>query len=412
MNVVIITDSAKLDGGIAQIAITVAVELARRGHQVHYIAPVGPIAEQLLNRDRLRVSCSNQFDILRDPNRRRAVIHGIKNYPFLKQLKRLIHDYPNDGNTIVHVYGWYKAVSPAVLGFLLASKLPVLVTAQEYFLACPNGAFFDFQRGEICERIPLSLGCVQCHCDSRSYSHKIWRVVRTSIQKSVYSVPKRIRHILFASRKTFSVLEPYLPKSSTFHFTRNPIEAENRGRALCEQNEGFVFVGRLSREKGLMDFLEAGRRNRVHCTVVGDGPLRREASQKYPEAHFVGWQDRSSIEDILRRSRGLVFPSTWYEGQPMVPIEASAQGVPAIISNCTTATESLPHEVRSLHFQHSNVESLSTAMQRFEDSNLVKQLGSACHTWYWDNPWTIESHTRNLEHIYREVIADSASIED
>lgn len=76
---------------------------------------------------------------------------------------------------------------------------------------------------------------------------------------------------------------------------------------------------RFQRPLTLVDSLPAGEQ----LTVVGDGPLRtavtRAASQ---DIHVIGSQQRSSVDQYLRSSEGLIFPSRHFESQPLVYLEA------------------------------------------------------------------------------------------
>ncbi|WP_283180096.1 hypothetical protein [Gemmobacter sp. 24YEA27] len=63
----------------------------------------------------------------------------------------------------------------------------VVLHAHDYFLACPNGAFFDYRAGVTCDLSPMSLGCVTCNCDKRSAAQKLWRVARQAVQNRAVS---------------------------------------------------------------------------------------------------------------------------------------------------------------------------------------------------------------------------------
>jgi len=105
----------------------------------------------------------------------------------------------------------------------------------------------------------------------------------------------------------------------------------------------FLFAGRLVREKGVLDLLEAyGRlqpvmRSEIGLVFAGDGPLRPEltlrAAKIQPGAvRFVGFLPRESLADHYALAEGLVFPTrsdTW----GLVVNEAMACGLPVIVSD-------------------------------------------------------------------------------
>jgi glycosyltransferase involved in cell wall biosynthesis len=94
---------------------------------------------------------------------------------------------------------------------------------------------------------------------------------------------------------------------------------------------GWLFVGRLSSEKGIDRLVKRWPADEP-LTIVGEGPLMAEvravASGKRIE--LVGVRTRPEILDLMRSSLGLVFPSRWYEGFPMVYAEALASGLPVL----------------------------------------------------------------------------------
>ncbi|MEV5606833.1 glycosyltransferase family 4 protein [Streptomyces sp. NPDC052225] len=92
----------------------------------------------------------------------------------------------------------------------------------------------------------------------------------------------------------------------------------------------WVYVGRLTPEKGILDLLRrwpAGRR----LDVIGAGPLERECRAAAPASvRFAGPVERGALRRSLPGYRGLLFPSRWSEGVPLVYLEALAAGLPVL----------------------------------------------------------------------------------
>lgn len=92
----------------------------------------------------------------------------------------------------------------------------------------------------------------------------------------------------------------------------------------------WLYVGRLSPEKGILELLAewpSGQRLRI----VGDGPLLDKARAMAPlGVSVLGRQPPQRVGQLLRDSIGLVFPSRWFEGFPMVYLEALASGTPVL----------------------------------------------------------------------------------
>src|SRR5438128_2253103 len=170
--------------------------------------------------------------------------------------------------------------------------------------------------------------------------------------QSVFVAPNAVDISLFGSQKS----------------VRSPRLREELG--LPERY--FLYVGRLVKEKGLLDLLVAYEslstemRKQVGLVFVGDGPLRADleslARSIFPGTiHFVGFVHRNELVNYYTLAECLVFPThsdTW----GMVVNEAMACGLPVI---CTRIAGCAADLVRSngLLVSPSNISELGAAMQ-------------------------------------------------
>src|SRR5512134_2245566 len=76
--IVVASDHASINGGLAKVAIESAIGLASRGYHVIYFAAVAPI-EPRLREAGVDVICLGQPDLLNDPSALRAAGRGIWN---------------------------------------------------------------------------------------------------------------------------------------------------------------------------------------------------------------------------------------------------------------------------------------------------------------------------------------------
>lgn len=104
------------------------------------------------------------------------------------------------------------------------------------------------------------------------------------------------------------------------HFTPGPKTLFNE-----LQSPIALYVGRIAIEKNIEDFLKMQWEGSK--VLVGDGPSRAMLSEKYPDAHFVGTQQGSSLIEHYRSADLFVFPSKT-DTFGMVLIEAMACGLP------------------------------------------------------------------------------------
>lgn len=95
-----------------------------------------------------------------------------------------------------------------------------------------------------------------------------------------------------------------------------------------------LFVGRLVEEKGVRLLARVWQRHpdMPALLVAGDGPLRG-ALEDTPGITCLGSVNSGEVGRLMRGARVLVFPSTWYEGFPLVLLEAFAAGLPVVASD-------------------------------------------------------------------------------
>ena len=100
---------------------------------------------------------------------------------------------------------------------------------------------------------------------------------------------------------------------------------------LGKREEGgslLLYVGRVSREKGVEDFCRLASLPGFRCTVVGDGPQRRELEERYGDrVNFVGYKQGVELAQYYASADVMVFPSRT-DTFGIVITESMASGTP------------------------------------------------------------------------------------
>lgn len=135
----------------------------------------------------------------------------------------------------------------------------------------------------------------------------------------------------------------------------------------------FLYVGRLSVEKGLNDLLDAflqvrAKRGDVKLDLVGAGPLRDELIARVAKldlgdtVSFLGSKDIGAIGELFLQSAALVLPSH-SEPWGLVVNESLSYGCPVVVSNvCGCVPDLVVDGVTGYSFEVGNVGALSEAM--------------------------------------------------
>ncbi len=328
--VVVIDDYSTARGGATALAVLSAKLLRGLGIAVTYICGDDGANEELAS---LGVSIVrlNSRDLL-SSSRAKAFATGVHNPAAGSMISAWVRANDTPG-TAYHIHGWHQILSPIVFDALAPVAERCVVHAHDFFTGCPNGAFFDYQAQEICERRPLGMSCIATSCDKRSYAHKLWRTVRgANLFRTLRSRPAFGRIVLLHEKMAeFLVRSGYKPERLTT--IRNPIAPLTAERIGAENNDEFVFIGRLDEEKGIEDALAAMRKAGAKLCVIGDGPLMPKVMAAGEHVRAVGWKSHAEIGKIIRSASALIMPSRYPEPFGLVAIEAARSGLPVIMTN-------------------------------------------------------------------------------
>jgi glycosyltransferase involved in cell wall biosynthesis len=404
-DIVVLNDNARITGGADKVALASAVGLARRGYHVQLLTATTPIAPELLSVPHLTVHSTDQYEILHDPNRLRAATQGLWNIKSYRVASTLL-DGLRPEETVVHLHLWAKALSSSVIRAASERGFRIVCTLHDYMLSCPVGTWFDHGAQRICTREPLSASCLMAHCDSRGYAEKLWRTARTLVQSTAGKLPSGLSDIIAISDMVISVLRPYLPPEVRVHRLSNFADVVRQERADAAANPTFVFSGRLVTEKGAVMFAQAAHAAGVPALFLGEGECRAAVSEAMPEAVISGWLSYDQSLQQLRRARALVFPSLWYEAQPLIILEALAQGIPCVVSETSAARDMIIPGRTGLLFRTGDVADLRDKLTQLRDHELVDQLSRNAYEEYWKSPCTLESHLDGLTDVYHTMLAE------
>lgn len=165
------------------------------------------------------------------------------------------------------------------------------------------------------------------------------------------------------------------------------VDLKNFVAALPVKNPiTFIFVGRLLKEKGLYEFVEAARQVRsqypdTQFLILGDsdtnpGSIKRKEVEGWVRAGLVEWPGH--VEDVrpwLARASVFVLPS-YREGVPRSTQEAMAMARPVITTDVPGCRETVIHGVNGFLVPTRDVGSLARAMERFiQEPELIERLG-------------------------------------
>jgi glycosyltransferase involved in cell wall biosynthesis len=327
--IIMLNDFCRARGGATSIALLATRLLRQRGHEVVFVTGddgKNPMLEEIGVRtvalDSKPLLQASKYEVLR---------RGWWNEEGAVFLAAWIaaEGRPDD---VWHLHNWSQIWSPSIFRGLKAVGDRLVVHAHDYFNACPNGAFWNYPKGERCELKPLSAACLTSGCDRRNRVQKLWRVVRHAMLGDVFQRKDAPRLLLIHPG-----MEPSLLRAG-FHgermeTLRNPVTPFLPEPVDAGANRGFVFVGRLDAEKGALQLAQAAALAGVPVTFIGEGPQQDAVAAACPHARMTGWLDHAGIRNHAARARALVMPSRYPEPFGLVAVEALGSGIPVVASH-------------------------------------------------------------------------------
>lgn len=135
-------------------------------------------------------------------------------------------------------------------------------------------------------------------------------------------------------------LEKYKHKISIAHRHFVDFDKFKVQKPLNERDNLVGYIGRLSQEKGILNFIEAipnlvGREDSVEILIGGEGQLGTKVIQYLDEnklntkVKYVGWIPHDELPNYLNELKLLVVPS-YTESGPTIAFEAMACGTPVL----------------------------------------------------------------------------------
>ncbi|MGA2217942.1 MAG: glycosyltransferase family 4 protein [Terracidiphilus sp.] len=237
---------------------------------------------------------------------------------------------------LMSVHNFFPLVSPSIYYAARAEGIPVVQTLHNYRLLCPSATFL--RDGRICE---------DCLGRAIAWPSLIHKCYRKSLIQTGAVVGMITAHKMLGTWRSlvnyYIALTPFMRDkfiAGGFPAERivvKPNSVEDTGAGSGE-GDNFLFVGRLSEEKGAAVLLRAWKTVRTsrRLKIIGSGPDEmslRAMAAGLPNVEFMGQVSAERVRVEMGQAAALVFPSIWYEGLSRVMIEAFSKGTPIIASD-------------------------------------------------------------------------------
>ena len=337
----------------------------------------------------------------------KAAALAFHNPPVIERLKR----YQKIGRfDIWLIHNVFPAMSPSVYALAFNLGIPVVQYLHNYRMSCVNGYFLN--HGQTCTSCIhgnfTKAALTGCWRNSRLISGWMGVVMMRIRAMSVFR--KVAAWVALSQRQKELHVEMGIPAE---RITINPHFFLRRADLFIDTpGRDVLFVGRLSKEKGVEQLLDAWKRTdrgEAKLLLAGDGPERaalenKIAAENIGGVEFLGFVAKEDQAAIWRRALFSVVPSIWQEPLPTVVFEAWERGRPVVVSDAGGLADSVQDGVDGLKVPMRDADAWAAAMGKFlgepERCTAMARAGVS----KLERDFTKEKWLERIEAIYAEVL--------
>ncbi|WP_099240163.1 glycosyltransferase family 4 protein [Synechococcus sp. BDU 130192] len=368
--------------------------LKQFGHQVTYIEEHNDCIKRFSAFDKSKLFFTTAWN----PKKAQALKSQLKNFK------------PD----ILHVQNFFPLFSPSVHQAAQSLNIPTVQHLRNFRLGCLNASLFrENQVCEVCIGKNSWRGIVyRCYRGSLPGSLAVWNMITVNRWRKTWekNVDAFITPSQFAANK---LIQMGIPGDRLYvkpNVTEDPLP--NQIIPALPKRPTFLFIGRLSSEKGVMILLKAWEKLNQpewQLNIAGDGPQKAELMKFVRErgltnVTFLGQQTKEQVIAAVQNATAVLVPSQWYETFGRVVIEAFACGRAAIVSDLGALAELVKDQTTGFLVSHSNIDAWVERLEWAGTHPLeIAAIGQSARLAYQQN-YTPEINYQQTMDIYQRVL--------
>lgn len=317
-----------------------------------------------------------------------------------KKLRLVLEDFQPD---VCHVNNFNYQLTPSILLEIAAWRkrakkhCPIVYTAHDLQLVCPNHMCVAPQSNAICEKCLGGhyLNCLKGKC------------IHGSAAKSAVGMAEAVYWKL---RGTYKLIDTVICCS---HFLKTKLDTypvlRNKTIGLHnfiddvpwqapKKQDYVLYFGRYSREKGIETLLQVCKElPEIPFVFAGAGPLEEQVNT-LPNIENKGFQTGEALQDLIRGARFSVMPSEWYENCPFTVMESQQLGTPVLGADIGGIPELIRQDRTGWLFPSGDKAALKAAVKDlWNDREKTEKAMAQCQNVAFD---TLPQYTQKLLKLY------------
>jgi glycosyltransferase involved in cell wall biosynthesis len=266
-------------------------------------------------------------------------------YIYSRKFKRKLELFlENRRFDIIIIHNYNSALSPSVLDALREYKrkinCKIIHYAHDFHLVCPNRGYFYIQNRKTINFVlpPTLFSFITKRLDYKSKIHSLLKKLQWIRAYSIGKKQKVFDLILTPSDFLAHHIRLLYPNANVkrMYNSCNSLDIKKKNLPKEKRNTiRMVYFGRLAKEKGLTNFIEALRLSEIDYTftIIGNGDEKtviKNLIEKYRLQDKISLKPSMIHHDLFEELQNydvFVLPSLWYENAPLSIIEAASIGL-------------------------------------------------------------------------------------
>ena len=344
-------------------------------------------------------------EIIDKENKLKLAINTIWSNKYYKEVLEKIKSGQYD---IVHVQNFFPLFSPSIFYAAKKAGAKVVMSVRNYRLICPNGLMYV--NDHLCtdcvgKTIPYPAVAKKCYRDN--YAATSVTVAMLSTHNLLDTWSKKVDGFICISEFVKKQLIKGNFDSAKLHVKYNFVDTGIAPN--FEPEDYYIYVGRLSTEKGIDVLLDSFKETGKKLFVIGDGPMKENVVKAAADNSNIVYLGKLSLEETYKKiagARALIFPSKWHEPFGRTIVESFAHGTPVIGAALGGVTELVQNGYNGFLFDPHLQHSLTEVVNQFEsiaDRAYLRNNSYASYKTHFEPT----SNFPQLMNIYKRILSEA-----
>ena len=328
------------------------------------------------------------------------------------KLCKLIEETKPD---IAHVNLIYHQLTPAIFHALKKYNIPIVFTAHDYKIICPNYKIYN--RNRICKKCygGKYYNCFLNNCHKKSFSYSFLLMLEAYYHKFKGSY-ELINKIICPSKfMKEQILLSGIPSNKLIHipnFISNEFYIIKFDKESFKRENIILYYGRLSKEKGIETLLDAKKRiDNVKLKIIGIGPeeeylKNKVKDEKINNVIFLGFKSGNDLLREISSSKCTIIPSVWNEVFGLTIIESFSVGTPVIGAKAGGITEIIKENLTGFLYNPYDITELVDRINKVVNMEDKAYLNMAENCYKEKLVYSSETYYLELIRVYDATIKE------